>query len=576
MKLRQKTFSMRVLLCFSAASILLCSFAHAEQPFLSLEVESVILNWQDEFVLQLTIYGPEGMELPPVTIDGLDQFELQGTGKNLLQIPRGKTKKWVLTYTLLASETGNFKVGPAVLTHEGHNYRSNIVFITVEGPAPARKIQTPKKSPAAPEAQQEKPSKQEKKRPPEEEPRPVEKDHVKPPVVMSASQIGDRILILMETRKPRPHQLEGIPVTVRLLSQLPVENLEFLEEADFPGFLRYDFPFTSKPKGEIVSYKNKNYASYELVKFLLFPLERGRIGIPPVRCALKVRVPSGAFPEADLKLDLERSSNLLHLNVSPSPEGAVVGDFVLKNEVASDEPQSKIVRMILEGKGQLSTFNFPEVAGPNFEARKLGASITAKIEGESLYSRKVQEVEIIPIESATTIVLPEIKVREFDPESESTAFLKLPPMNFAFTLPGASPRVKLEFPRTGGGKVWILFLLAGSLNLFTYLRYYRPVKRHGRVRLQRLFADKNLKLQISKSAARRLYQEITKQIGHQERSVSSLNDSIVKHLPQEEWLNVQRGLRKLEHTAYSPARSTAVTYGEMKRLCETIEALWIQ
>src|SRR4029077_2981736 len=80
-------------------AILFARIAFAEPPLLSLEVEQTTLKWQDEFVLTLSIYAPADMELPPLTVDGLDQFKLQGTGKNLLQIPRGKTKRWILTYT---------------------------------------------------------------------------------------------------------------------------------------------------------------------------------------------------------------------------------------------------------------------------------------------------------------------------------------------------------------------------------------------------------------------------------------------------------------------------------------------
>ncbi len=261
---------------FAFFSILTDPNVFADTPLLSLEIDSSILSWQDEFVLKLSIYGPEAMDLPRVTIDGLDQFQLQGTGKNLLQIPRGKTKKWILTYTLLASDTGNFKVGPAIVTYQGRTYRSNIVFITVEPPTPRPQKQSVqeelkkppvelpkevKKPPVEPPKEEKKlpveqpkeekkppvePPKEEK-RPPVEEPKTV-KEEITPPIVLSASKVGDRILILMETRNTRPYQLQGIPVTVRLLSQLPVENLQFLDEADFPGFLRYDFPFTSKPQ----------------------------------------------------------------------------------------------------------------------------------------------------------------------------------------------------------------------------------------------------------------------------------------------------------------------------------------
>jgi len=53
-------------------------------------------------------------------------------------------------------------------------------------------------------------------------------------------------------------------------------------------------------------------------------------------------------------------------------------------------------------------------------------------------------------------------------------------------------------------------------------------------------------------------------------------DALRRHLPQEEWLNITRGLRKLERTAYSQTKPAPVTYEDMKKLCEKIEALWLR
>lgn len=619
----------------------------AEPPLLSLEVEQTTLKWQDEFVVTLSVYCPADMELPPVTVDGMDQFRIQGTGKNLLQIPRGKTKRWILTYTLIASETGNFKIGPAILMVNGQAYRSNIVFLTVEGPPqrksvirtipePEKPVPQPiekekttasqsekekkepapsskqekvsakeeKKVPVAPPKEEKKPPvmasssvKEEKKpaTPPKEEKKlPVEplkeeekaaaedlkkeekKPVVQPPVVLSSAQIGDRIVVLMEATKTRPYRYQGIPVTIRLLSQLPVENLQFLEEADFPGFLRYDFPFTSKPKGEIVSFRNDYYASFELVKFLLFPLQDGKIEIPSVRCELKVRVPSGAFPEADLRTTIERASNPLSLQVKPSPEGAVVGDFALRNEIISDEPDSKVLRVILEGKGQLSTFEFPEISGTQFLIRKLNGATNVKMEGENLISKKTQDLEVLPQASTMSVVLPPLQIQEFDPDSGQLSRLKLPPLTFRFTPAQTTPKTKPALPDIGSRRLGTVILLAMILAVAAlYFRKFRPALPKKHLRLIRLFSSRNLKLTISRSAARTLYQQIALQITSKDGDSITLMETLRKHLPQEEWLSVDRVLRKLERTAFSSTTPAAITYGEMKKICEKIEASWL-
>src|SRR5262249_10107210 len=139
------------------------------------------------------------------------------------------------------------------------------------------------------------------------------------PIVLSAAEIGDKVLVVLESDKKTPYVNEGATVRIRLLSQLPVENLRFKQEADFPGFFKYDFPVSTTPKAEKVKYQGAEYAAFELQKFLVFPLSAGKIAIPAVACDLRVRVPSGKFPDADLMLDTSRNSNTLQLNVRPVP-----------------------------------------------------------------------------------------------------------------------------------------------------------------------------------------------------------------------------------------------------------------
>jgi hypothetical protein len=275
-----------------------------------------------------------------------------------------------------------------------------------------------------------------------------------------------------------------------------------------------------------------------------------------------------------MKIDLQSASNSLNLQVKPSPEGAIVGDFILRNEIVSDEPDAKIIRLIIEGNGQLSTFDFPPLEGPKFSARKLSTSINAKIDGENLVSKKLQEIEVVPAGFATTIVLPEVKIQEFNPQGGNLSQLKLPASTFHFQLPGAVAKTKAPYPEFTNSSLWTAFLLLAFFAAFIYLKRYRPRPFRTQLRLHRLFSNKNLKLQISKSAARSLYQQIAIQIAQHDGERSTLMETVRHHLPQEEWLNVNRGLRKLQQTAYSPAKAAPMTYEELKSLCEKIEMLW--
>ena len=381
-------------------------------------------------------------------------------------------------------------------------------------------------------------------------------------------------MILMEVSRRKIYRGEGVPVTLRLLSQLPVENLRFQEEAEFPGFIKYDFPFTTQPKAEWRQYEKAKYASYDLQKFLIFPLEAGRLEIPPVRCQLKVRVPSGAFEAADLKLDVDRSSNGLRMEVLPVGDVSVVGNFAARNAIALDAPQSKIIRWTLEGEGQLTTFDFPEPEGPQFRVKVLFSNTSASIRGENLRSRKITEVEITPSNRTTSIVLPSIRIRQFDPVSRHYSTLALPALPLRFTPPGVPAPLPIPLPdlrdRTVGVALAILLVSA----FLALLVLFRPKQRKRVLRLGRLFHRKNPGLQISRNAAHTLYQQIMQEIAANDSNAVSLMDTLHGHLPQEEWLHFERGFRKLESTAYSQTKTAALTYAELKQICERVEKLW--
>ncbi len=528
------------------ALLLLSAPLFADGLLMTLSVESSRLAWQDDFILTLEIYGAPAENPPDVTIDGLDQFELKGIGRNLLQIPRGKTAKWILTYNLTAGHGGEFKLGPAAAPANGKMYRSNTLFVTVEGPRAQKPDEKPTQKPAVPAT----------------------------PLIRSAAEIGNKILIRMEASKERVYHGEGIPVTLRLLSQLPVENLRFQAEAEFPGFVKYDFPFTTQPKAEWRQYEKAKYASYDLQKFLVFPLRDGRLEIQPVRCQLKVRVPSGAFEATDLRLDVDRSSNGLKMQVFPLREVSVVGNFTARSTIALDAPQSKIIRRILEGEGQLTTFDFPEQDSAQFRAKVLSTNTSATIKGEKLRSRKVTEVEITPLDRTTSIILPELRIRQFDPEARHYSTLTLPALPLRFTPPGLPSPVPVPLPDLQGRAVDVAFAVLLLSTAAALVVLFRPKQKRRVLRLRRLFHRKNPGLQISRNAAHILYQQIMQEISSHDGGAVSLIETLRGHLPQEEWLNFERAFRRLESTAFSQTRTPTLTYSELKRVCERVERFW--
>lgn len=534
-----------LLIPFLTLSVLLFRMdAFAERLLMTLQLDSSTVQWQEDFVLRLEIYGPPADQAPKVTIDGLDQFKLRSQGTNLFQVPNGKTVKWVLTYNITATQEGTFKLGPAVTTFNNERATSNILFVNVEGGA----IEKKKKEPEVPV-----------------------------PVVHSAAEVGDKVLIRMVSNKLKVTRTEGVVVSLQLLSQLPVENLRYTQEPDFPGFLKYDFPFTSHPKAAIAQYNGAKYASYELQKFLLFPLNAGKAPIPAVGCELDVRVPSGAYAAADLMLRVLRNSNVIPLSAAavPGDDIRLVGDFSLRTEMAADQPRSKVVNFILQGFGELSTFEFPSVVVNGGQAHEVIASTTAEIQGERLVSTRTISVEVTPESGSTQAVVQDLHIRQFNPETGRISLLALPalPLQFRPAPIHLEPPV-IAIPQLADHASPVLFATVCAFFFASLALSFRKMPRKRRLRLHPLFHRKKSELQISKKAAQRLYQQIFSRISEQDGEDVSLSGILKQHLPERDWFDAEAAFRKLEWNAFSPAPAVPLTYSEMKTICETVEKRW--
>jgi hypothetical protein len=529
-----------VALCF----LLLCADAFAERLLMTLQLDSSTIQWQDEFVLRLEIYGPPMDQAPQVAIDGLDQFKLRGQGTNLFQVPNGKTVKWVLTYNLTATQEGTFKLGPAVTTFNKERTTSNILFVNVEGGA----IEKTKKEPEVPI-----------------------------PLVHSAAEVGNKVLIRMVSNKVKVTRTEGVVVNLQLLSQLPVENLRYTQEPDFPGFLKYDFPFTAHPKAAVVQYNGAKYASYELQKFLLFPLNVGKVPIPAVGCELDVRVPSGAYIAADLMLRIPRSSNVIPLSAAavPGEDTRLVGDFSLRTRMAADQPRSKVINFVLQGFGELSTFDFPDVAVDGGQAHEVITSTSAEIQGERLASTRTISVEITPESGATRAVVHELRIHQFNPETKRISLLELPALPLQFWPTPTPPKPPaMAIPQLTDQTGWILFATVCALSFASLALSFRKMPRKQRLRLHPLFHRKRSELQISRKAAQGLYRQILSRISEQDGEDVSLTGILKRHLPERQWFQADAAFRKLEWNAFSPAPAVPLTYTEMKTICEAVEKRW--
>src|SRR5262249_55841735 len=316
---------------------------------------------------------------------------------------------------------------------------------------------------------------------------------------------------------------------------------------------------------------------YELQKFLIFPLHPGVFTLPTVRCQLEVRVPSGAYEAADLQLHVTRESTPVHLEVQKVPvKDAVVGRFTLQDKLLVDTGDTKVLQLTLDGQGQLSTFEFPPPAAESVQTRILSTDTDASIKNGNLLSRKSTRIEITTLGNRTmNVLLQPASIPQFDPETRRTSSLPLSPISLRFTAkpvvpppPPPIPDVEDSIPLA----IWAAAALA-TLVAMARLLLRRPVKR-GAPRLSRLIQRKNPSLQISRQTSQALYQKIMLAISEHDGENASLILTLKRHVPSDEWMSAEHAFRRLEWNAFSPARPTSLTHGEMQRVCKKVEARW--
>jgi hypothetical protein len=185
-------------------------------------------------------------------------------------------------------------------------------------------------------------------------------------------------------------------------------------------------------------------------------------------------------------------------------------------------------------------------------------------------------LSLTPNSNTRSIVLPEVRVLQFDPSIRKTSFLILPPLPLQFTHAAAKPRPIPPLPRLQDRLTSYLLLIAAMTSFGMMLKNFWPKKIRKIPDLQRIFRRNNPNLAISRNAAQKLYRDLALEVYKYDEAPGSLIDILKQHLPQEEWLNISRAFRKLERTAFSDTRPQTVTYGEMKNACQRVEITWLQ
>jgi hypothetical protein len=160
-------------------------------------------------------------------------------------------------------------------------------------------------------------------------------------------------------------------------------------------------------------------------------------------------------------------------------------------------------------------------------------------------------------------------------ENKKLSVLTLPTLRLAFSAPVSTPKTPPALPNLSDPLPALLwFVILGSA-LWLFFVAFRPEKKKSKPKLSPLLQKKKPELQISKSSALQLYQQLLNKVSTPSDSTESLLTILEKHLPENDWKAAEPVFRALEWTAFSPTRAATVTYKEMKEACGRVEKRWI-
>ena len=374
----------------------------------------------EQFRLTYTL-NKEGKDIRlPSEIDGFDiLFGPSVSSSYSTQIINGKStsqSSFSYTYILVAPEEGSFNIGPASITVDGSNYKSNSLQVNVLPPDKESEKSQSSQSPSSSASSSAE----------------IKKDDAFIRTVVSKNQI---------------YEQEGFMVTFKLYTTLNVVDFGRIEFPEFEGFLVEELDQPSNQQLQLEHYNGRNYYTAVLRKTLLFPQRSGKMTIPSGRLEMVFSVPSGKkvssfFGMQEVNVDVKKPmlTNPVTINVSALPSGkpssfkGAVGSFtftpsISTEKIAANEPIT--ITLKISGTGNQKLIQNPEIEFPsNFELYDptIDNDLTASANG--LNGTRTIEYLVIPRYEGDYSI-PPIEFSYFDINSKSYKTTKSPSYSIA-------------------------------------------------------------------------------------------------------------------------------------------------
>ena len=235
------------------------------------------------------------------------------------------------------------------------------------------------------------------------------------------------VITLAEVDRKTAFVGEQINLTYKILTQVPITQVEIKESPTLKGFWTEDVELPKNPTPQIRSIEDKAYTEYIIKKQALFATTAGPVQIPATTFALVVRTSTGVFFSLGTQETVFRKTEPLTLQITPLPSAGkpedfngAVGNFRLETSV--DKSKAEVgeginLKVVLSGSGNFRTItDFPLPELPGFKIYSSKSNDNVAIRNGVLQGSKTWEYVVIP-QSPGKELLPAMKFAYFSPEA---------------------------------------------------------------------------------------------------------------------------------------------------------------
>ncbi len=358
----------------------------AQEVSVTAEVSPNPVGVDEQVSLTITVVGG-GAERPQIPkIKGLKLTVGPSVSNQFQWINGQSSSSQSFTYILLPEAEGTVKLPPIAVRANGKTYHTGEITLKVVKEATGQSQALRRRSPFS-----------------VFDDRGLEED----------SPLRDRtprraeVLTVADVDKRSAFVGEQVTLTYKILTQLPITQVEVKEIPSLNGFWVEEIEVPKNPTAANRVVNGKQYAEYVIKKQALFPTKEGVLQIPSATFGLVVRTSSGGFFSLGTQESVFRKTEAITVKVASLPDAGkpasftgAVGNFKLDSAIdksTAETGDALNLKVTLSGTGNLKTITeFPLPDLPGFKIYSSKSHDQVAVRNDVLQGSKSWEYVIIP------------------------------------------------------------------------------------------------------------------------------------------------------------------------------------